>query len=148
MISPCTISYAQVLNGGGPEVDNLLKSLLTSESSNGRLVPVCGDSGKACLGVPLPALGNGAGEAGVAGVAGAAVGVAGAAGVADGRRDAEGAFAGLPEFVRVSPGVIIGGRGTDGPNGRFSPEPPKLGRMMVGPVGRGAVPFVVVETLI
>ena len=132
-------------------MDNLLKSLLTSGSSNGRLVPVCGDSGSACFGVPLPALGNGAGEAGVAGVSGATIGVAGAAGVTagveDGRRDGD-VVAGPPEFVRVSPGVIIGGLGTVVLDGRFCPDPPKFGLMIVGPAGRGwVVPFVVADVL-
>lgn len=105
-------------------------------------MPVCGDSGNVCFGVPLPALGNGAGEAGVAGVAGATTGVAG---VADGRRDGD-TFAGLPEFVRASPGVIIGGLGTAAADGRFCPDPPKFGRIIVGPDGRGCVvPLVVTE---
>ena len=64
----------------------------------------------------LPAGGVGAGEA---------------EDVAPGR---EGTVAGLAELVRVMPGVIIGGRGTDteAPFGRPRPAPENAGRAIEG----------------
>lgn len=106
-IFPVIASYKNryhVLTWGGPDVDSLFKSCISSSSSCGLFCPAtCPLSGIAAVGVlaPLTVLGGGTGDA------------------EDGTLSRAGAFAGLPELVFFIPVAIIGGLATEVVFARF-----------------------------